>query len=266
MVRFASVVVEVFGPQYLREPTIADIKRITALSEARGLPVCFTDHKLPTLLKKLKQNSYRDTKTRSGSCGCGSYKWRRPEEAKQENLHSQQLCWATARSTRVGAPASAVGGECSSHRRSAPEELSGRSRRPPRRRPSSVSQACFFCFFVCTPQPLVRRSELGQAVDRVGRGDRWWPASTGAGNGSDGGGGGTSAVVESARGGAGWVWRRRQLGLGSETARDWCNVVDKPKAYVCVLGTLSLTNIFLHHLQAPSLQLRCGRGTHQISL
>ncbi|XP_020201396.1 uncharacterized protein [Aegilops tauschii subsp. strangulata] len=38
MVRFAVAVVEVFGPQYLREPTIADTKRLLAISEARGWP------------------------------------------------------------------------------------------------------------------------------------------------------------------------------------------------------------------------------------
>ncbi|XP_020179285.1 uncharacterized protein [Aegilops tauschii subsp. strangulata] len=36
MVRFATVVVSVFGPQYLREPTVADTKRLLAISEARG--------------------------------------------------------------------------------------------------------------------------------------------------------------------------------------------------------------------------------------
>jgi hypothetical protein len=32
MVRFATVVVEVFGPQYLREPTAADTERLLAIS------------------------------------------------------------------------------------------------------------------------------------------------------------------------------------------------------------------------------------------
>ena len=36
MVRFATVVVEVFGPQYLREPTVADTERLLAILEARG--------------------------------------------------------------------------------------------------------------------------------------------------------------------------------------------------------------------------------------
>ena len=36
MVRFATVVVEVFGPQYLREPTAADTDRLLAISEVRG--------------------------------------------------------------------------------------------------------------------------------------------------------------------------------------------------------------------------------------
>ncbi|XP_073355475.1 uncharacterized protein [Aegilops tauschii subsp. strangulata] len=36
MVRFATVVVFVFGPQYLREPTVANTERILAMSEARG--------------------------------------------------------------------------------------------------------------------------------------------------------------------------------------------------------------------------------------
>lgn len=40
MVRFATAMVEVFGPQYLREPTFADNERLKALSEARGWPVC----------------------------------------------------------------------------------------------------------------------------------------------------------------------------------------------------------------------------------
>ncbi|XP_073362827.1 uncharacterized protein [Aegilops tauschii subsp. strangulata] len=35
VVRFAIAVVEVFGPQYLREPTMADTKRLLATSEAR---------------------------------------------------------------------------------------------------------------------------------------------------------------------------------------------------------------------------------------
>ncbi|XP_020176688.1 uncharacterized protein [Aegilops tauschii subsp. strangulata] len=38
MVRFATTVVEVFGPQYLRESTVADTKRLLAISEARGWP------------------------------------------------------------------------------------------------------------------------------------------------------------------------------------------------------------------------------------
>ncbi|XP_020171446.1 uncharacterized protein [Aegilops tauschii subsp. strangulata] len=38
MVRFATVVVEVFGPQYLREPTVADTERLLAILEARGWP------------------------------------------------------------------------------------------------------------------------------------------------------------------------------------------------------------------------------------
>ncbi|XP_073363228.1 uncharacterized protein [Aegilops tauschii subsp. strangulata] len=38
MVRFASVVVEVFGPQYMRESTVADIERLLAISKARGWP------------------------------------------------------------------------------------------------------------------------------------------------------------------------------------------------------------------------------------
>ncbi|XP_020146623.1 uncharacterized protein [Aegilops tauschii subsp. strangulata] len=36
MVRFATIVVKVFGPQYLREPTVADTERLLAISEARG--------------------------------------------------------------------------------------------------------------------------------------------------------------------------------------------------------------------------------------
>ncbi|XP_020194149.1 uncharacterized protein [Aegilops tauschii subsp. strangulata] len=36
MVRFATVVVEVFRPQYLREPTVADTERLLAISEPRG--------------------------------------------------------------------------------------------------------------------------------------------------------------------------------------------------------------------------------------
>ena len=38
MVRFATTVVEVFGPQYLREPTVADTERLLPVSEARGWP------------------------------------------------------------------------------------------------------------------------------------------------------------------------------------------------------------------------------------
>ncbi|XP_020154340.1 uncharacterized protein [Aegilops tauschii subsp. strangulata] len=36
MVRFATAVVEVFGPQYLREPTVANTERLLTISEARG--------------------------------------------------------------------------------------------------------------------------------------------------------------------------------------------------------------------------------------
>ncbi|XP_020149206.1 uncharacterized protein [Aegilops tauschii subsp. strangulata] len=36
MIRFVIAVVEVFGPQYLREPTVADRERVRAISEARG--------------------------------------------------------------------------------------------------------------------------------------------------------------------------------------------------------------------------------------
>ncbi|XP_073353839.1 uncharacterized protein [Aegilops tauschii subsp. strangulata] len=38
MVRFATDVVEVFGPQYLREPTMTDTERLLAISKARGWP------------------------------------------------------------------------------------------------------------------------------------------------------------------------------------------------------------------------------------
>ena len=38
MVRFGTAVVEVFGPQYLREPTVAETERLLAILEARGLP------------------------------------------------------------------------------------------------------------------------------------------------------------------------------------------------------------------------------------
>ena len=38
MIRFATTVVEVFGPQYLREPIVADTERLLAISEARGWP------------------------------------------------------------------------------------------------------------------------------------------------------------------------------------------------------------------------------------
>ena len=38
MVRFAIAMIEVFGPQYLREPTMADTERLVAISEARGCP------------------------------------------------------------------------------------------------------------------------------------------------------------------------------------------------------------------------------------
>ncbi|XP_040258827.1 uncharacterized protein [Aegilops tauschii subsp. strangulata] len=36
MVRFATVMVEVFGPQYLRESTVADTERLLPISGARG--------------------------------------------------------------------------------------------------------------------------------------------------------------------------------------------------------------------------------------
>ncbi|XP_073360449.1 uncharacterized protein [Aegilops tauschii subsp. strangulata] len=38
MVRFATVVVEMFEPQYLREPTVVDTERLLAISEVRGWP------------------------------------------------------------------------------------------------------------------------------------------------------------------------------------------------------------------------------------
>ncbi|XP_020201523.1 uncharacterized protein [Aegilops tauschii subsp. strangulata] len=38
IVRFATAVVEVFRPQYLREPVVADTERLLAISEARGWP------------------------------------------------------------------------------------------------------------------------------------------------------------------------------------------------------------------------------------
>jgi hypothetical protein len=41
MVRFATAVVEVFRPQYLREPIVADTERLLAISEARGWPGLF---------------------------------------------------------------------------------------------------------------------------------------------------------------------------------------------------------------------------------
>ena len=36
--RFATVVVEVFGPRYLREPTVADTERLLGISKARRWP------------------------------------------------------------------------------------------------------------------------------------------------------------------------------------------------------------------------------------
>ncbi|XP_020165613.1 uncharacterized protein [Aegilops tauschii subsp. strangulata] len=36
MLRFATVVVEVFGPQYLREPTVEDTERLLEISKTRG--------------------------------------------------------------------------------------------------------------------------------------------------------------------------------------------------------------------------------------
>ncbi|XP_073360432.1 uncharacterized protein [Aegilops tauschii subsp. strangulata] len=36
MVRFATAMVEVFGPQYLREPTMANTERLLAILEARS--------------------------------------------------------------------------------------------------------------------------------------------------------------------------------------------------------------------------------------
>ncbi|XP_020161215.1 uncharacterized protein [Aegilops tauschii subsp. strangulata] len=38
MVRFATAVVEVYGPQYMKEPTVADTERLVEISEARGWP------------------------------------------------------------------------------------------------------------------------------------------------------------------------------------------------------------------------------------
>ncbi|XP_073362973.1 uncharacterized protein [Aegilops tauschii subsp. strangulata] len=40
MVRFATAVVEVFGPQYLREPTVADTERLLATQKQEGGHVC----------------------------------------------------------------------------------------------------------------------------------------------------------------------------------------------------------------------------------
>lgn len=38
MLRFATAMVEVFGPKSLREPSVADTKSLLAISEARGCP------------------------------------------------------------------------------------------------------------------------------------------------------------------------------------------------------------------------------------
>ena len=38
MVRFATAMIEVFGPQYLREPIMANTETLLAISEARGWP------------------------------------------------------------------------------------------------------------------------------------------------------------------------------------------------------------------------------------
>ena len=38
MVRFATAMVEVFGPQYLREPNAQDTEKLLAIGEARGFP------------------------------------------------------------------------------------------------------------------------------------------------------------------------------------------------------------------------------------
>ena len=35
---FCTAVVEVFGPEYLREPTVADMERLLAINAERGFP------------------------------------------------------------------------------------------------------------------------------------------------------------------------------------------------------------------------------------
>ncbi|XP_020194410.1 uncharacterized protein [Aegilops tauschii subsp. strangulata] len=39
-VQFACTVVKVFGPEYLREPTVEDMKKLLAIGVARGFPIC----------------------------------------------------------------------------------------------------------------------------------------------------------------------------------------------------------------------------------
>ena len=38
MYKFCQAVIEVFGPEYLRQPTVADIERLLATNAARGFP------------------------------------------------------------------------------------------------------------------------------------------------------------------------------------------------------------------------------------
>ena len=38
MYKFCEAVVQVFGPEYLREPTVADTQRLLSINESRGWP------------------------------------------------------------------------------------------------------------------------------------------------------------------------------------------------------------------------------------
>ena len=63
MVRFATAVVELFRPQYLREPAVANTKRLLAISEARGQTGLF------------------------GSLDCMHWKWKNCPKALQGQYH-----------------------------------------------------------------------------------------------------------------------------------------------------------------------------------
>ena len=66
MVRYATTVVEVFGPQYLREPTVADTERLLTILEARWW-TCLLGS-LDCMHWKMEELSEGFTRVISGSC------------------------------------------------------------------------------------------------------------------------------------------------------------------------------------------------------